>query len=628
MILHSKQTDTKNSVHAINWENIDWSANQKTLFKMQKRIYKLSLIVNDDNAVQWKRTKASHNMHYYQGLILKSLPARQLAVRKITTDNSGKKTPGVDKNVYLNPEEKMSILRYLKMDGKAAPIRRVMIPKPGKKEKRPLGIPIVIDRAKQALVVFALEPEWEAKFEANSYGFRPGRRTHDAAEAIFTHTRGENGAQKFVLDADLKGCFDNIDHNYLLNCLSPQLPKMRNQIKSWLKAGFVNGFLDLDTYNQIEKNSRGTPQGGVISPLLSNIALHGAENMLKQWAMTARDPKGGKGADAFFVKTKFNNKIDRANSLGFIRYADDFVLIHKEKRVLIAAREKLSEFFAKTSKLTFNENKTTLKPVSQGFDFFGFSFTNVARNGKTRIKIVPSRKSIKNHLDSLRNVIQKNKASSAYVLITKLRPIILGWAYYHRFNECNLTFRKIYNLLFQKLRAWVFRRDRRNGRIKVKEKYFPTGKFYKYYPPVGANLSKSTQRQVRIHYDNWILVGTTKNTKGKLIQNNIIPHSWVLSEKYVKVKGKASPFDGNLKYWNKRNIQFGGFTPSQSLLLSDQEYMCPLCKQPINYYDVVDVDHINGKGCNTYTNLQVLHRHCHRITKESHARKAKDLIHS
>ena len=247
----------------ITWQNVKWRRAKNTVTKLQRKIFQAAL----------ENTK--EKPHIYQKRLLESDSAKLLAVRKVTQDNRGKKTPGIDGIKFLNPEERLKLAKEIRIDGKTSPIRRVYIPKPGTDEKRPPGIPTIRDRAKQALVKMTLEPEWETKFEPNSYGFRPGRRAHDAFEAIH-HTLRATG--KFVLDADISKCFDKINHDQLLNKLDT-LPEMSNQIKVWLKAGVSDKGAYLPT-------STGTPQGGVISPLLSNIALHGMETHLKNWITT------------------------------------------------------------------------------------------------------------------------------------------------------------------------------------------------------------------------------------------------------------------------------------------------------------------------------------------------------
>lgn len=198
-------------------------------------------------------------------LMLKSKAAKLLAVRKVTQDNRGKRTPGIDGKTALTPQERLKVAKQLNISSKAKPTRRVWIPKPGKIEKRPLGIPTIDDRALQALVKLALEPEWEAVLEPNSYGFRPGRSAHDAIETIFASLK----IPKYVLDAAISQCFDKINHGVLLDKLGT-FPAMRRLIKAWLKGGVIDNGV-------FQKTDAGTPQGGVICPLLANIALHGMD---------------------------------------------------------------------------------------------------------------------------------------------------------------------------------------------------------------------------------------------------------------------------------------------------------------------------------------------------------------
>jgi len=228
------------------WAQVPWRKLEAAVYRLQKRIYRASC--RGQNAV----------VHSLQRLLMKSKAARCLAVRRVTQDNQGKKTAGVDGVKSVSPTHRplMVALLHRPQNIKPQPTRRVWIPKPGKKdEKRPLGIPVMLDRVHEALVKLALEPEWEAKFEPNSYGFRPGRSAHDAIEAIFNNTTRK---QKYVLDADIKGCFDNIAHEPLLSKLNTY-PAMKRVVKSWLKAGVMSDGVFTST-------NSGTPQGGVVTP--------------------------------------------------------------------------------------------------------------------------------------------------------------------------------------------------------------------------------------------------------------------------------------------------------------------------------------------------------------------------
>lgn len=255
-----KEINTK-----INWQSVQWAPIEKFVLNMQKRIYKASVAKNKTTLTRLQR------------VLLKSEAGKLKAIRRVTQDNKGKRTAGVDGKKQLTPIQRMDMIHTMKMDGSADPIRRVYIEKgEDSTETRPLGIPTMKDRAKQALALLALEPEWEAKFEPNSYGFRPGRGCHDAIEAIYISI---NQKPKYVLEADIEGCFNNIDHDSLINKLDT-FPEMERQVRAWLKSGVLEDRI-------ITATQRGVPQGGIISPLLMNVALHGleidTENICRVW---------------------------------------------------------------------------------------------------------------------------------------------------------------------------------------------------------------------------------------------------------------------------------------------------------------------------------------------------------
>jgi len=274
------------------WEDLPWFLLEQDLFRLQKRIYQASLRGDYPS------------IRSLQKLLLSSRAAKLIAVRRVTQDNMGKKTAGVDGIGFVPPEHRLELADSLRLDGEAAPVRRVYIPKPGSDEQRALGIPTMHDRALQALVKLALEPEWEARFEPNSYGFRPGRSCWDVVQAIFQSICQKD---KYVLDADIAKCFDRIDQEALLRKVNAG-PAVTRQLRAWLKAGILDG----DTFFPSES---GTPQGGVVSPLLANIALHGLEDLLRQ-RCPCRVVKG-----------------ERRNAPILIRYADDLVVLHDKEEV-------------------------------------------------------------------------------------------------------------------------------------------------------------------------------------------------------------------------------------------------------------------------------------------------------
>ncbi|NEO66713.1 MAG: group II intron reverse transcriptase/maturase, partial [Moorea sp. SIO4G2] len=314
------------------WKKVNWRKLEMTIFKLQKRIYRASQRGNICVVRKLQKT------------LMNSWSAKMIAVRRVTQENKGKKTAGIDGQKALTNKQRLTLAASLKIQKKAQPTRRVWIPKPGRTEKRPLGIPTIYDRGLQALAKQAIEPEWEAKFEPNSYGFRPGRSCHDAIEAIFNSIRQK---PKWVLDADIAKCFDKINHDSLLKKLNTY-PSMRRLIKSWLKAGVM----DKGTFSPTKE---GTPQGGIISPLLANIALHGMEEHIKEYSESL---PGRKHA---------NRK-----ELNLVRYADDFVIMHKNQEVIEECCKIINEWL-KHMGLELKPSKTRITHTFDGFNFLGFN---------------------------------------------------------------------------------------------------------------------------------------------------------------------------------------------------------------------------------------------------------------
>ncbi|NEQ72065.1 MAG: group II intron reverse transcriptase/maturase [Okeania sp. SIO2C9] len=536
----------------LKWKDIDWKKVEKSVFKLQKLIYRASM------------SGEFRKMHRYQKLLLKSYYARLLAVRRVTQDNQGKKTAGIDGIKNLSPMQRFNLVNLLaSCHLKASPTRRVYIPKPGKDEKRPLGIPTMYDRALQALVKLGMEPEWEARFEPNSYGFRPGRSTHDAIEAIF---KSINQKPKYVLDADICKCFDRINHDVLLGKVG-RTP-YRRLIKQWLKSGVLDN-------NQFLESVEGTPQGGVISPLLANIALHGMEECLDKFAESLSGRKR-------------NNK----KALSLIRYADDFVILHEDIKVVLKAKTVIQEWLNQLG-LELKPEKTRIvhtleeyKGNKPGFDFLGFTVRQWKRKTtkqgfKTLIK--PSSKSIKTHYRKLADICGKNKTAPAKALIAKLNPVIRGWANYFSTVVSKEVFTEMDHLIWKRLGRWGSRRHPNKSATWVKKKYFPR--------------VKDTR--------DWIL------NDGEYILNL---HSDVPIVRHIKVKGNKSPYDGDWTYWSNRIGKYPGVRKEVTTLLKRQKNKCASCGLTFRPTDLLEVDHIKPRskgGDNTYKNKQLLHRHCH-----------------
>ena len=558
------------------WNTINWAKVQRKVFKLQKKIFQA---VRSGNKVKAKKL---------QKLLLKSHYAKLLAIRKVTQDNQGKKTAGVDGKKALRPNQRLKLVNELGLKGyKAKALRRVWIPKPGREEKRGLGIPTMKDRAMQALVKSVLEPYWEAQFEGTSYGFRPGRSAHDAIGMIYTVI---NKKAKYVLDADIAKCFDKINHDYLLSKVDcPH--NIKKTIKQWLECGVLDKGI-------FEETDSGTPQGGVISPLLANIALHGmiidTENHF---------PNNKRKEDGSYTKG-YKPKI--------IRYADDFVVLHKDYNVILKCKELIAQWLNKVG-LELKPEKTSIrhtlksiehdgKTVEPGFDFLGFHIRSypvgIHHSGKTggnpnkgqkskpigfKTLIKPSKKKILAHHEAIKEVIKTNKKAPQSALIARLNPIIRGWCNYYRTVASKETFSSEDTILWNMLRAWtVSRKKKKTPLIKALRKYFSHGK-----------------------NGFW-----TFQTKGAVINY----HAETEIKRHTLVKSDTSPLDGNWAYWSKRRGAYTGTPTRVSKLLKQQKGICPVCRQHFTPEDLIEVDHIIPKskgGLDTYNNLQALHRHCH-----------------
>ena len=446
------------------------------------------------------------------------------------------------------------------------------------------------DRARQALLKLAIEPEWEAKFEPNSYGFRPGRSCHDASQAIFDSIRYK---PKWVLDADISKCFDRIDHNVLLRKLNTT-PTMARQIRAWLKSGV------LDRGNWFPTNE-GTPQGGVISPLLANIALHGLEEYIKQWAETWKGRKE-------------NNR----SSISLIRYADDFVVLHKEKPIIQEAKTLIEQWLHGYS-LELSENKTRIchtlydsEEEEAGFDFLGWNVRQyqVGKNHSGRCNgkllgfktiIRPSDKSIKNHYKKIVEVLDSMRGKSQEAIIGKLNPIIKGWCNYHKTVCSKETFSHIDNLVYNKLRRWIKRRHPNKTLKWCEEKYF--------------HLTKEKNLDGKDRDAKWVFSTPSDIANSPVAgTHELWKHAWTPIERHIKIEGTKSPFDGDWRYWSKRRGKYPGVSKRVATLMKRQRGKCARCGLYFRDEDVVEVDHIVPKaegGRDHYKNLQLLHRHCH-----------------
>jgi RNA-directed DNA polymerase len=567
----SVETPSVDLVERKPWAGIEWRPIERYVYRQQVRIYRAA------------RRGDLQVVHSIQRALMRSEAARLLAVRRVTQDNRGKRTAGIDGVKSVNPAERWRMVDALRHpeEIKPLPVRRVLIPKPGKKEKRPLGIPAMLDRAHQALVKLALEPQWEARFEGNSYGFRPGRSAQDAIEAIFNQIRYQ---PKFVLDADIKGCFDNIDHRALLEKLDAP-PAIREAVHAWLKAGVM-------VQCQFEPTESGTPQGGVISPLLANVALHGLEEVArKSYRVWGTSQTGKKWSNPVFPT--------------LIRYADDFVVLCADLKGVQAAQAAVQEFLADMG-LILSPSKTrvthTLEKYEEnvGLTFLGFDIRQF-KAGKYRSGtlpntggmklgfktfITPSKEGVKRHLKQTGKIIDLHIGKRQADLIRELSRVLAGWANYYRFVRCHQTFRYCDHVVWKQLWDWAKRTacKKHNGRDLAE-------RFWAMRPPVMWKFQ-------------------TPDGRLRLTDHRDV----CCTELYHKVKGDASPLDGNLLYWAQRLERHPLVGGISARLLRKQGGRCPWCGLLFREGELWERDHIDrsSRGQKDWSRrFQLLHAHCH-----------------
>jgi RNA-directed DNA polymerase len=384
------------------WNAIDWRKVHKSVSNLRRRIFRAS------------KEGDHRKVRSLQKLVLRSYANALLSVRRVTQINAGRNTPGVDMLVVKTPKARSELVDQMRsyQPWKASPARRVYIPKANGKKMRPLGIPTVTDRVMQAIVKNALEPYWEARFEPASYGFRPGRSCHDAIAKIFNIAR-PNKRKKWVLDADIEGAFDSISHERVLEAIGP-FPA-RELIRRWLKAGYM----EMGTLHQSEA---GVPQGGIISPLLMNIALDGMEQALG---------------------VRYDRRGQIKGSRALVRYADDWVVFCESEQDAQAARLQAKEWLRKRG-LCLSEEKTRVVHLTEGFDFLGFNIRHyqapkTARSGY-KLLIKPSKESVSNFKERVRLEWMNLKGHNVMAILKRLNPIVRGWANYFRIGVSKHTF--------------------------------------------------------------------------------------------------------------------------------------------------------------------------------------------
>lgn len=534
------------------WNAIDWHKVQRSVSNLRRRIFRAS------KEGDYRKVRS------LQKLVLRSYANALLCVRRVTQINAGKNTPGVDMLVVKTSKARSELVDQMRsyQPWKVSPARRVYIPKANGK-MRPLGIPTVVDRVMQAIVKNALEPYWEARFEPASYGFRPGRGCHDAIAKIFNIAR-PNKRKKWVLDADIEGAFDSISHERVLEAIG-SFPA-RELIRQWLKAGYM----EIRTLHQSET---GVPQGGVISPLLMNIALHGMEQALG---------------------VRYNRRGQIKGSRALVRYADDWVVFCESKEDAQAARLKAKEWLQDRG-LCLSEGKTQIVHLTKGFDFLGFNIRHypaptTARSGY-KLLIKPSKESVRKFKERMRREWTALNGHNAMEILKRLNPILRGWANYFRIGVSKHTFETLDHWIFIRCARHVRSNHGRKGWRWCQKKYW------------GALNPKRA--------DRWVFGDKSKGAY-------LLKLSWTPIKRHVLVKGAASPDDPDLRcYWierERRKLDNDLLPPRLMGLARAQRGRCSHCGASLFNGEALHRHHLLPKGeggSDKRSNLRLLHHYCH-----------------
>jgi len=544
------------SPHIQKWELINWMKVQKYVKKLRQRIFRAEQLGN------------KRKVRKLQRLMIKSKANLLLSIKRVTQINKGKKTAGIDGQTALTSSDRIELYNRLKgydvKHMKPKPAKRVYIPKKNGK-MRPLGIPVIHDRIFQNIVKNALEPQWESKFEPSTYGFRPKRCTQDAIVNLFLKLSSRSTRQ-WIFEGDFKGCFDNLNHPYIMECLAGFPAK--EAIYKWLKAGYVDD-------NSYHDTDAGTPQGGIISPLLANIALHGMEEEL----------------GVRYYCDRGDYKLAR-NAVGIVKYADDFVIVCKTEEDAMSMYDRLKPYLEKRG-LTLAEDKTKVTHIRVGFDFLGFNLRQYKTNNGMHLFIKPSKTSVKKARQTIKNVFMQLRGRPVIDLITKLNPIIRGIGNYWSSEVA----KKIYG----NLDRYVWIKTRKHLKALHPKKSFKWI-YKKYFKADYTGVSK----------DKWILTDPHDN------RNQLFKMSWIPIVRHDVVKYKNSPDNGSLKeYFEKRDKKdfVRNNVSSRQKVAKVNNYKCRVCKKSLVGEEALKINRIIPAelgGVESYSNLELLHLSCQR----------------
>lgn len=529
------------------WQSWRWDRIQRNVRRLQARIVKAT------QEGRWGKVKA------LQRLLTHSFSGRALAVKRVT-ENQGRNTPGVDGEIWNTPTRKTEAVNRLRQRGyRPQPLRRVYIPK-GNGQQRPLGIPTMQDRAMQALYLLALDPVAETLADPNSYGFRRERCPADAIAQCF-NVLSRRVAPEWILEGDIRSCFDRISHAWLL----VNIPLEKAMLCKWLKAGYMEQGIFYPT-------EEGTPQGGIISPVLANMALDGLERYLRQHL-----PRTWQGESV---------------KVNLVRFADDFIITGCSRELLETRVRPLVEQFLAERGLELSTEKTVITHISEGFEFLGQNI----RKYKGKLLIKPSRRSIQTLRKKVRCLVKANRQSRTANLIHQLNPVIRGWAQYHRRVVSKAVFSAVDTFVFQTLWRWARRRHPNKTGRWIKEKYFRAHK----------------ERQ-------WVFFGREQDSKGKQREVWLYVAARTPIRRQVKIRGQANPYDPAWELYFEERL---GVKMEQQLarrrrllyLWREQGGVCPVCNRRITELTGWHNHHIVRRmegGSDRAENQVLLHPDCH-----------------